>query len=410
VRRSYRAAERRVIATASYALGDRAPGTVEEPADAAAVAAVLHAANNAGLAVVGFGGGTLQSLGNLPARYDVALSLARLAGIAAYDHRDLTIGVEAGATLAHVARTLAAHHQFLPFDAPHPERATVGGTLAAGWAGPRRAVYGRLRDLVIGSTVALVDGTLASAGGMVVKNVTGYDTSKLYIGSLGTLGLITRANFKTLPKPPVTRMALAPLPDDSLERAIAALGHLAIEPTAALVVTGYSADIPRARDEDARLLVLFEGSDAVVERATRDLRSALGAAGVPETRLSDGAAAEALLQRAIDASVASLSERSLTYRSTGLPATAWARTLAARGIAREHGFLTDEITDVRTGDVTVRVIGRTHASLADDLAELDADVRRLIPQSRIVAGDARLRARLDAWGPPPATLATMRDL
>ncbi len=136
---------------------------------------------------------------------------APLRGIRDYDPRDMTAGIEAGTTLAEIARVLAEHGQWIPFDAPLPARATAGGTLAAGWAGPRRAAYGRARDLVIGSTIALTDGTLARAGGMVVKNVTGYDMSKLYVGSLGTLGVIVRANFKALPRPAARRLAIAPI-------------------------------------------------------------------------------------------------------------------------------------------------------------------------------------------------------
>jgi glycolate oxidase FAD binding subunit len=399
-----------MIATATYTLGDRAPQRVEEPADAGAVAALLHAASAASEAVVAFGGGTLQSLGNGPARYDVALSLARLDRIAAYDHRDLTIGIEAGMSLAAIQATLAEHGQFIPFDAPLPARATVGGTLASGWAGPRRAAYGRLRDLVIGSTVALADGTLASAGGMVVKNVTGYDMSKLYVGSLGTLAVVTRANFKALPKPPVLRMALAPLPEKSRERAVNAIAHLAIEPTAALVVDGFFSEVPRFRDEDARLLVMFEGSAVGVERATRDLRSALGAAGVAETTLSDGASAERLLQTVIDATIANVSDRSLTYRSTGLPSNVMARAHTAAVTARASGLNVESIVDLRTGDLVIRAGARSHAGLAEALAEFDPDLRRLLPQVSVLAGDARLRACVDAWPPVPATIATMRDL
>jgi glycolate oxidase FAD binding subunit len=203
------------------------------PADAADVAATLRACADEGAAIVARGGGTLQSLGNAPARCDAFLSLEHLRGLADYDPRDLTAGILAGTTLAEIARALGEHGQHLPFDAPLPDRATIGGTIAAGWAGPRRGRYGRPRDLLIGSTVALVDGTLAHAGGMVVKNVTGYDMSKAYAGSLGTLAIIVRANVKAVPRPAARRLAVAPIPPDVSDRAIAALGLLAIEPSTA---------------------------------------------------------------------------------------------------------------------------------------------------------------------------------
>lgn len=399
-----------MIAANDAVLGERAPSIREEPHDAASVAAILHSAAQADRAVVAFGGGTLQSLGNAPRAYDIALSLRRLDAVLSYDHRDLTIGVEAGATLAAVARTLGEFGQFIPFDAPHPARATIGGTLAAGWAGPRRTVYGRLRDLAIGSTVALTDGTLASAGGMVVKNVTGYDMSKLYIGSLGTLGIITRANFKALPRPPATRIAIAPLGDDARERALAAIAHLSIEPSAVLIVHGFFGATPRLHDEDVRMLVLFEGSAAVIERATRELRSALGAAGIAETLLLEGPAAERTLQSTIDAYVESLADRTLTYRSTGLASNAWARADALADIVHARKHTCDRIVDIRTGDAIVRVAGRSHAALLEDLAGLDAEVRRIVPNACVLAGDARLRAAIDAWGAVPSTLETMRAI
>jgi glycolate oxidase FAD binding subunit len=173
------------IATAPYALGALTPGRIVEPRDAAEAAAILRAASDAGEAVVAFGGGTLQGSANAPARYDIALSTKRLNALHEYDPRELTAGVGGGMTVGELDALLARNGQFLPLDAPFSAQATVGGTLAAGWAGPRRAAYGRPRDLLIGATVALADGTLAKTGGMVVKNVTGYDMGKLYVGSHG---------------------------------------------------------------------------------------------------------------------------------------------------------------------------------------------------------------------------------
>ncbi len=399
-----------MIASNPYALNGRPPARVEEPADAAGVANSLAAAAEAGAAVVAFGGATLQSLGNAPRRYDIALSLRRLDRIVQYDPRDLTIGIEAGTTLANVDRALAQAHQFIPFDAPQPQRATVGGTLAAGWAGPRRAVYGHLRDLLIGSTVALTDGTLASAGGMVVKNVTGYDMSKVYVGSLGTLGTIVRANFKALPRPAAMRLAIAPLTDDVRERMLAALEHLAIEPTAALIVDGFFEHIPRIGDEDSRLLVLFEGSGPAIDRATRDVRSALGKCGIADTILHDGPAAANVFQAAVDAYIEPLDDRSITYRGTGLPSTLWARATEAFDIVRAAGAGCDFIADIRTGDVIVRIAAATLRETAQRLAEIDARLRTAFPALAILAGEPTLRAQVDAWGSPPATLETLRTI
>jgi glycolate oxidase FAD binding subunit len=371
-----------VIVPDEFALAGQEPSRLVEPADAPAVAAALAECAARGEAVVAFGGGTLQGIGNAPARYDVALSTRRLDAIREYDHRDLTIGVEAGITVEAFSRTLAEHGQFVPLDVPQPERATIGGVLASGWVGPRRATYGRARDLLIGSTAALVDGTLASAGGMVVKNVTGYDVGKLYVGSLGTLGVIVRANFKALPKPPARRFATAPLSEDARDRAVAALTALTIEPVAALAIDGFGGP--------HRLVVLFEGSEATVDRATRDLRSALGRTGVAETTLLDGDAAERAFARVVAGYTEVVGDRTITYREPGLPSSAWERAQRVRELGAEV------IADVRTGDVISRFSWQ-HA-------------RTVVPRARIIAGATRLRSDLDAWGEPPKTMATMRAL
>jgi glycolate oxidase FAD binding subunit len=379
------------------------------PESAEDAAAALAACARDGAAVVAVGGSTLQSIGNAPLRWDVALHTSKLCGLRDYEPADMTTGVEAGTTLAQVARELGEHGQWIPFDAPLAARATVGGTLAAGWAGPRRAAYGRPRDLVIGSTVALTDGTLVHAGGMVVKNVTGYDMSKLYVGSLGTLGLIVRANFKALPRPPVRRLAIAPLAEDVRDRTLATIGELVIEPTAALILDGFT---PAARHSGSaqRLVLLFEGSEAVVERGTRDARSALGKAGVAETQLLDGDEAERAFADIVDSYVDVPNARSLTYRSPGLPSTAWARTRNAQALAREHHLRAESIADLRTGDAILRFSAPTGAGIANALAAFDAMLRRAFERTTVLAGAPGLRAAVDAWGPDPSTIATMRAI
>jgi glycolate oxidase FAD binding subunit len=373
-----------VIAPSRYLLGEREPGRIVEAADAREVAAVLAEASARGEAVVAFGGGTLQGIGNPPSRYDVALDLRALRALQAYDHRDLTIGVDAGMTVEQVTRILDERGQFVPLDVPEPATATIGGVLAAGWLGPRRAAYGRPRDLLIGTVAALADGSLAHAGGMVVKNVTGYDVGKLYVGSLGTLAILVRANFKALPRPAARRLALAPLAEDVRDRAVAAIASLALEPVAALAIDGFGAA--------ARLVVLHEGSEATVDRATRELRSALGRAGVAETTLVDGARAPLGFARALARYTEVGGERTITYREPGLPSSAWERAQRALAAGAET------IADLRTGDVIARVSSRR------------IDVRAVLPRAIVIAGAPALRARLDAWGPPPATLATMRAL
>lgn len=389
-------------------MNEAAAGAVA-PADAEAFAAELRRCDDAGLKVLLVGGGTLQSLGNAPRACDVSLSTGKLNGVIEYDPRDLTIAVGGGMTLRALSNALAKHGQFVPIDAPHPERATIGGTLAAGWVGPRRTTYGRPRDFVIGTTVALADGTLSSAGGMVVKNVSGYDVSKLFVGSLGTLGAIVRVNLKTLPLPATVRGAIATLPEGTSERALAHAAALAIEPSATLYVRGFAKEIDGNDGIDGRLFVLYEGSQGVVDRATRELRSALGAAGVPETTILD-ASAQRAYQRTLDAATAGVAQRSLTLRSFGLPGNAPVRLATFDALAREHGLSLDAILDARGGDVVARFVAHDAETLAFLVEALVDGVRERLSGVTVVAGDARLRAAVDAWGAAPPSIEKLRGL
>ena len=188
-------------ASAVDAVDGVAAQMVVEPGSADELALVLRCANDAGLSVVPRGGGTKLGWGNPPQGADLVLSTARLDQVLEHAWADMTATVEAGCTVARFQKTLGEHGQRLALDALWPERATIGGILATNDSGSLRVRFGALRDLIIGITLALPDGTLAKSGGKVVKNVAGYDLPKLATGSLGTLGVITQAIFRLYPLP-----------------------------------------------------------------------------------------------------------------------------------------------------------------------------------------------------------------
>src|SRR6516165_3879624 len=192
-------------ATASDTVSGVEPKFVAEPASEQELAALLSSANEAQIAVIPRGGGTKLAWGNPPKRADLVLSTARLNRVLEHAWADLTVSVEAGCTLLTLEEKLAQHGQRLALDGLQPESATIGGILSTNDSGVLRLRFGALRDLVIGVTLALPDGTLASSGGKVVKNVAGYDLPKLTTGALGTLGVITRAVFRLHPLPRNTR-------------------------------------------------------------------------------------------------------------------------------------------------------------------------------------------------------------
>lgn len=173
---------------------------VVAPATTAELSEVLRAANADGLTVVPTGGGTKLGWGN-PVKADVLLSTARLSGVREHAWADLTATVGAGTPWADLQAVLARNGQRVALDPVFPARATVGGVLATNDSGLLRERFGSLRDLVLGMTIVLADGTVARTGGKVVKNVAGYDLPKLLTGSFGTLGVITEATFRLHPEP-----------------------------------------------------------------------------------------------------------------------------------------------------------------------------------------------------------------
>ena len=164
-----------------------------------------------GQTIVPWGGGTRRHLGYPPARYDIALSTAKLNRIIEYSPADLTVTAQAGVTIMQLQETLAAHGQVLPLDVARPEQQTIGGIIAARAGSLKRFSSGSVRDSLLGITIINCRGEEVKGGGKVVKNVAGYDLPKLYCGSFGTLGLIVEATFKVAPLPETSATIALPL-------------------------------------------------------------------------------------------------------------------------------------------------------------------------------------------------------
>jgi glycolate oxidase FAD binding subunit len=186
---------------ATYEIDRKLPAAAVRPATSEEVAEIVKFAAAEKLALVPTGARTKLGIGYAPSHYDLALDMTRLNKVIAYDPGDLTLSVEAGVPLAKIAQLLAEHRQFLPLALPFSARTTVGGAIASGVDSPLRQFYGTARDFLLGMEFVTGEGISAKSGGRVVKNVTGYDIHKLMIGALGTLGVITRVNFKTFPTP-----------------------------------------------------------------------------------------------------------------------------------------------------------------------------------------------------------------
>ncbi len=177
------------------------PTAVQFPSSLEELTECVRTAHEKSLAVVPLGGGTRRSLGARLHRYDWAVCLSNLEGVTDHFPEDLTVTVWAGTTIATLQSALQRERQFVPLETPRPDRSTVGGVVAVGFSGPSACFYGPIRDQVLGVTVVQPTGTPTAFGGRVVKNVAGYDVTRLYIGSLGTLGIIAQVTLKVRPLP-----------------------------------------------------------------------------------------------------------------------------------------------------------------------------------------------------------------
>jgi glycolate oxidase FAD binding subunit len=249
------------------------PAVAVTPASPEEVAAVLRLANERGLSVVPAGGFTRQQAGNVPGGIDVLLDTSALRGVEHYDAADLTIGLGAGWSVAQLSDKVAQDGLLFAGDAALPHRATVGGLLATGLAGPLRHGYGGLRDYCIGIRFVTGDGRKGKGGGRVVKNVAGFDLMKLLIGSWGTLAVITGASFKLFPAPRQTKTFVARFADAA--EAIGFRDHVLRSPLSPISLELVSPSALESNDTAWCVYLRAAGSDAVLARYRTELGAAI---------------------------------------------------------------------------------------------------------------------------------------
>jgi glycolate dehydrogenase FAD-binding subunit len=246
------------------------PALVLLPENEDACARALALCHQEAMAVVPVGSGTRLEVGNPPSRLDAYLSTLGLVGVDDHIPGDLTVAVRAGTRLDDLQRELAEAGQFLPVDPPVPDKATVGGIFALGEPGFRRRPGARPRDLLLGFEAVLADGTRVKAGGRVVKNVAGYEVMKLFVGSQGTLAVMTRAflRLRALPEEVVT-VALGFRRASRAAEELHPISRLAVAPEAvALLNPSYSEGRGFA---DWTMLLRFEGFRETVREGVEEV-------------------------------------------------------------------------------------------------------------------------------------------
>ena len=362
----------------------------ERPRTAEECGGVLRACADERQTVRIRGGGTKDHLGTRQPT-DVVLETAGLGGILDHVPEDLTVTVGAGLRIDALQDALAAHGQFLPLDPPHTARgATVGGVIAANSAGFGRHRYGGVRDLLLGLRVALPDGTVARAGGRVVKNVAGYDLNKLYTGSCGTLGVITEATFKILPIPPDARGTSSTFTTGADAFAAAdALMRTSLRPIALVV--------ERTADRTWRLLVAAAGERAPVDRAMAETARAAGAHGGTTEPVDDLVTALTRLREIVDGAADGGVIR------VALPLSAQTAFAEAATQADRTARL---VADAASGTM--------HVHLRGDDATVRATADALLANARVLGGSGRVERAVTGLetsdGPDPAGAFLMRRL
>ncbi len=344
------------------------PSFVVEPGSTEEIAGLMKLANDRDLAVAPRGGGTTMSLGNPPRALDLILGTTRMNAVVEHVPGDQVVRVQSGIRFGDLQERLAGSDQMLGVDPPEAgEGATVGGIVAANSSGPRRYRYGTVRDLIIGITVVLADGTVAKAGGKVVKNVAGYDLSKLFTGSLGTLGVIAECNFRLHPRPETARTVAVELPDTaSAGAASQAILHAQIVPSAVELVW----------DGETRLLtILIEGIPSGVEAQAEAASHILGGFGEVRELADDEAmpsgppgagddavavkisAPPAELTGVLDSTLGASSRLGVTPRITGHAGTGVTYVGLSGGEEEARAGVVEELREIwlrRGGSVVVR--------------------------------------------------------
>jgi len=367
-------------AAAADAIAGVMPVQVATPDSEESLAAALAWAADNLAQVVPRGGGTKQMWANLPQRIDLVLSLARLNRILEHAWEDMTVTVQAGCTVESLRKHLALHGQRLAVDALFSSRATVGGIVACNDSGPLRLRFGSIRDLIIGATMVLPNGTIARSGGKVVKNVAGYDLPKLLTGSMGTLGVLAEATFRVHPLPRASRTLTFAFTDvGAANRFI--LDVLASSLVPAALQLRYDPSAP------PRVDVLLEGIEAGVDAQSASLLKLASAARAEESSANTWASGETLFSPA--------AATSAVLKCSVLPSQ-----IHVVGDALGASFASFRSVTQATGIGLVRVAEASLAALMASSAHFASAVREAGGTVTILDAPLEWKKSVDVFGAP----------
>ena len=374
---------------------------VFEPRSDAELAQFMRGTESENLAIAPVGSGTTLGLGNPTEREGATLHTRQLRRVVEYNPEDQVVVVEAGITLGELQAQLAQHGQRLAIDPLGGSAMTIGGMIATNAYGPSALRYGTLKDLIVGIEVVRADGASARAGGKVVKNVAGFDVSKLMVGSLGTLAIVTKATFRLHPLPEASRTLAFSAQPGGIYAFVMAMREAQLEPAAIVV---------RVRGAEATVEVTFEGFgpgvDAQSERCTK-IASEMGTCEV---------APHVILSPSIPMSwaQASLGINGVEGRAATLKATFPPSEFTRVASQVENAFVFPSL------GVAFFARPSTPGSLRSPYAQddtLENHLIRLRSQFESLGGTLVIQdmpsewaGKIDAWGTPPTSFRLMQAL
>ncbi len=399
--------------SASYAIDGCTPRAVVLPTSVREIQAVLQFAAHQNLSVIPAGAGTKLGTGNLPQEVDIVLSTTHLNSVVEYEPADLTVTVEAGIRLADLQKELAKHRQFLALNPPYAERCTIGGIVATNTSGLFRLRHGTARNQVLGMRVVHANGTIVKSGGKVVKNVAGYDLNKLYIGSFGTLGIITEVALKLSPIP--TRQAIVVTEFQNIQNAVNTGLNIVSSQTLPMFVNlfvNFDPRQPETQQERKYTIVIGFGGDpeTVAWQLTqsREIMEQNGGIGVTTVE----GKSQQRLQETIQEFSADNAETEKVSVKVNLKRTDIAAFV-------EHIIGTNWTHDVQMmallGNgvlyLTIPVTPETDfQNLADGLAQLRQTALKVEGNLIIETTPPELKQHIDVWGPVGNTLHLMKQV
>ena len=391
------------------------------PKSVTELAAVVGELNRAEAATILVGGGTMLDLGAPPTAAEVALCTGKLRAIAGYQPADLIVTAEAGVTVASLQETLREHDQMLPLEVPLPDRATIGGAVAANACGPLRYMFGTAKDLVMGMQFVQGDGTLVKSGGEVVKNVAGFGLHKLHVGALGTLGVIATVTFKVYPLPKADQTLVFTFAD-SETTFTAAAAIRAHQPAAAAVGNAVAQQCLFGAVRGAHvLLVRFMGAQGAVKRQVRDATTVGTDAGANETEVVGEPESASLWQQCVDVGADS-SPENILFQANAVPSQlrhVYAELArSAEPLSVGVGVVADPLNgSLQCGILAVGEMNQESVDQTSPVAALLSFLHhaRAVSQEHggslvLQRGTVALKTAFDVWGPSPQGLENMKNL